>query len=550
MSDILKRAVVSSAKNRLRWREPLRLFHDNVPTVDVLLPCCKEDLDVILDTVKACVKSDYPRDRFRVFVLDDGKSNEVAQSVKDVQSSTSVEIIYGARERKDKWLKAANLNFGLELADKTARGPSDFVTVLDIDMIPEPGWLRALVPHLLRDEQLAMISAPQRFYNIPRNSNVITHIDPYMDFFAIIQDSLNSTYCTGSGFVARRSALDSVGGFATESIQDDILISLHLRAKGWKMAFVQEDQQYGQRPSTLGSFAKQWIRWMVGAINMVMILRSPKLQSLPAEQRRIGSTLMLSRVITTFSIAGSVMGVLLILYIYKGQPFVFHDSSAQLSVTLGLALMDRTLNSLYDYYVARSTGFRMGMVPHSDIWLTPYQIQGLVIPVLEYLGVPERFAAAGTQLKDADPTGKPLMKRLKLVVWNSNAWMHLLYIVSLAVALVSAILCCSQNRSLEMLTWKDMVSPTMLSSLLYPPFLQLVYICFTQSWAPIRYALSPVEVAERESLLIRDEKTGVAYPTEEAKDLDRKVAFLGHGGSFAGILACFALAPALAMTSL
>ena len=227
-----------------------------MPTVDVLLPCCGEELDVILDTIKACTNSDYPHDRFRVFVLDDGKAEKVAQAVEDVQSSSPVETIYGTREKNNKWLKAVNLNFGLQLADKTARGSSDYVAVLDIDMIPEPAWLRAIVPHLLQYEQLGMVSAPQRFYNVPKRSDVITHIDRYMDFLAIIQDSLNSAYCTGSGFVARRSALDSIGGFPTESLQDDILISLHLRAKGWKMAFVQEEQHYGQRPSTLGSFAK------------------------------------------------------------------------------------------------------------------------------------------------------------------------------------------------------------------------------------------------------------------------------------------------------
>ena len=67
---------------------------------------------------------------------------------------------------------------------------------------------------------------------------------------------------------------------------------------------------------------------MLGAIDMVTVLRNRWLQPLSAEQRRMGSTLMLSRVVTTFTIAGSVLGVLLTLYACEDQPFIFHESSA------------------------------------------------------------------------------------------------------------------------------------------------------------------------------------------------------------------------------
>ena len=279
----------------------------------VLLPCCGENLDIISDTIKACVALDYPPDKFRIYVLDDENSTQVEGLVRDLRRWGSklspVEIVYAARQRKHQWLKAANLNFGLELARRSAQGPGEFVAVLDIDMIPEPAWLRALVPHLLQDDRLGLVSSPQRFYNIPKGSSVIAHIDEYMDLFTIVQDSLQSAYCTGSGFVARRAALDSIDGFPTESLQDDILVSLHLRAKKWKVTFVLEDQQYGQRPATLGSYTKQWIRWMAGALDMVMILRSPHLQSLPSEQRRTGSALMLIRFLSTITMALSMQGL-------------------------------------------------------------------------------------------------------------------------------------------------------------------------------------------------------------------------------------------------
>ena len=62
---------------RLPDRTKPALMGDDVPNVDVLITCCREDIDVIMDTTRAACALDYPRDRFRVFVCDDGASAEV-----------------------------------------------------------------------------------------------------------------------------------------------------------------------------------------------------------------------------------------------------------------------------------------------------------------------------------------------------------------------------------------------------------------------------------------------------------------------------------------
>ena len=546
----MKQLVVSRAKNRLLWRTPLRLHQDKVPTVDVFLPCCGESPDVIRNTIKACATSDYPPDRFRIYVLDDGNSTQIESLVKEIRECPSkplpVEIFYAARQRKTQWLKAANLNFGLELARRSAGGPGEFVAVLDIDMIPEPTWLRALVPHMLQDDRLGLVSSPQRFYNIPKGSNVITHIDEYMDLFAIVQDSLQSAYCTGSGFLARRAALDSMDGFPTESLQDDILVSLHLRAKKWKVTFVPEDQQYGQRPATFGSFTKQWVRWMAGGLDMVMVLRSPHLQSLPMEQRRTGSALVFTRVFSTITVTLSMVGLLLTLLISGNHPFIFCDSPHELRNVLSLACLARATGFLYDYFISKSTGFRVGWLTLSDIWLNPYRIQGILVASLRRLGVPDRFVAAGAQVSEANPQGKPLMKRLKIVLWDSYAIIHLVYFVALVVGLWNALLGPVTDWSLLPSAAKATASPTpiLMSSIMYPPFLQFLYICSTQSFVPIGYALNPDIVSNRELLLFRDED-GVARPTNEAKDLERTATLLGSWNSFSVVLGWYGLAAVL-----
>jgi cellulose synthase/poly-beta-1,6-N-acetylglucosamine synthase-like glycosyltransferase len=158
----------------------------------VLITCCNEDIDVILDTVRAACCLDYPRDRFRVFVCDDGGSKDVQASVKSLPYKN---VFYNARKKRPvKDYKAGNLNAGLAFSrslpmpnyshpyllestvpdsqpqrvDESKKPLSDFLVVehtsevgavtphgdekchyskgstfvagLDADMIPEPHW--------------------------------------------------------------------------------------------------------------------------------------------------------------------------------------------------------------------------------------------------------------------------------------------------------------------------------------------------------------------------------------------------------------------------
>ena len=83
-----------------------------------------------------------------------------------------------------------------------------------------------------------------------------------------------------------------------------------------------------------------------------------------------------------------------------------------------------------------------------------------------------------------------------------------------------------------------------MSSIMYPPFIQFLYICCTQSFVPIGYALNPDKLVDREALLSRDED-GIAHPTDEAKDLRRTAALLGTWYSFSVVLGWYSLATVL-----
>lgn len=139
---------------------------DKAPSIDVFITCCGEQVDVILATIAAATAQDYPKSRFKVFVLDDGHDEElrigVGQASKDLEDSDGPKLIYISRKVENglkSYFKAGNIQFGID--ESNARSGSQYIASLDADMIPEPQWLRKLVPHLILEDGIALVAIPQ-----------------------------------------------------------------------------------------------------------------------------------------------------------------------------------------------------------------------------------------------------------------------------------------------------------------------------------------------------------------------------------------------------
>lgn len=133
-----------------------------MPAIDVMITCCGEENHLILNVVRAACESDYPKDRLQVILLDDGHSKELEDAISRLQSTKYSYVYYNAREQPEKPdYKAGNLNAGFKFSAGLRTPPAPFVAGLDTDMVVKPGWLRSMIPHLIRDEKLGMTNPPQ-----------------------------------------------------------------------------------------------------------------------------------------------------------------------------------------------------------------------------------------------------------------------------------------------------------------------------------------------------------------------------------------------------
>lgn len=145
-------------------RPNYRLCGQAAPSVDIMITCCGEPVSIVINTVLAAAAQDYPA---RVFVLDDGHDPELRHAVDMLHLRCKIAadpaIVYLSRKAtpsQQSQFKWGSLRFGIEESQHLEPG-SELLAGLDADMIPEPDWLRRMVPHLLLQDEVAIACGPQ-----------------------------------------------------------------------------------------------------------------------------------------------------------------------------------------------------------------------------------------------------------------------------------------------------------------------------------------------------------------------------------------------------
>lgn len=228
------------------------------PTVDIYVPTYNESLEVVRDTVLAAQCIDYPRDKLKIYVLDDGKRSEFAVFAADVG------VGYITRD-DNRHAKAGNLNHALKITK------GELICIFDCDHVATRTFLQATVGPFLNDPKLALLQTPHYFYSpdpFERNLRAARNMpNEGALFYGPIQqgnDNWNATFFCGSCAVIRRSALEEIGGFATETVTEDAHTALKMQRLGWGSAFLSIPLAAGLATERLGLHVIQRTRWARG----------------------------------------------------------------------------------------------------------------------------------------------------------------------------------------------------------------------------------------------------------------------------------------------
>ncbi|MCD1634177.1 UDP-forming cellulose synthase catalytic subunit [Martelella mediterranea] len=264
---------------RPRWGK----LEGDLPYVDVYVPSYNEDSTMLAHTLAAAKAMEYPAEKLKVYLLDDGGTEQKRNSKNLVEASLAqtrhrelrqicaeLGVGYITRPRNEH-AKAGNMNHALQYTT------GDLIVVFDADHAPANDFLQETVGYFMEDPRLFLVQTPHFFINpdpLERNLRTYEMMPSENEmFYGIIQrglDKWNASFFCGSAAVLRREALNSVNGFSGVSITEDCETAVELHSNGWNSVYVDRPLIAGLQPATFSSFIGQRSRWGQG---MMQILR-------------------------------------------------------------------------------------------------------------------------------------------------------------------------------------------------------------------------------------------------------------------------------------
>jgi cellulose synthase (UDP-forming) len=230
------------------------------PPIDVLICSYNEDREILERTIVGALAMDYLN--FRVWMLDDSRRGWL----KALCSELGCHYL----SRSDNaHAKAGNINHALKHI-AALPNPAEFISILDADFVPTPQFLQRAMS-LFHDPGVGVVQTPQHFINpdpIQINLGATKFWpDEQRFFFDIVlpsKDAWSAAFCCGTSSLIRMTPLMEIGGFPTDSVTEDYLLSLRFKEKGFLTAYLNEPLTYGLAPEGLKEYIVQRSRWCLG----------------------------------------------------------------------------------------------------------------------------------------------------------------------------------------------------------------------------------------------------------------------------------------------
>lgn len=236
------------------------------PSVDILIPTYDEPTFILRRTIIGCQALEYGNKK--IYLLDDTRRQEM----QDLAEELGCEYITRPDNRH---AKAGNLNNAL------AQTSGELIAVFDADFVPTKNFLTRTVG-FFQNQKIALVQSQQSFYNpdpVARNlglENLLTHeSEAFSRYYQLLRDGVDTALCYGSSFVTRRSALEEIGGFVTESVSEDYFTGVRLSAQGYRVIYLGERLSAGLSAENMADHVAQRLRWARGSLQAFFIKANP-----------------------------------------------------------------------------------------------------------------------------------------------------------------------------------------------------------------------------------------------------------------------------------
>jgi hypothetical protein len=162
------------------------------------------------------------------------------------------------------------------LREATPRARGESLALFDADFMPEPGFLRTVIPHFAADERIGCVQT--RWGHANREDSVFTHVEALGHDGQFMIEQQGRYYggllfnFNGTGGVWRKKCCMDAGGWGGDTLAEDLDLSYRVQMAGWRFRYVRDVVVPAELPVSISAFKKQQHRWAKGSMQTAKLL--------------------------------------------------------------------------------------------------------------------------------------------------------------------------------------------------------------------------------------------------------------------------------------
>ena len=234
---------------------------EELPKISVLIPAYNEEKS-IAQTIESIYKSDYPKEKFEIIVIDDGSKDKTYSIAKKFESEKFPNIKVFHKENGG---KGTALNFGISKAS------GEIIFTMDADTYVNSQSMRKMI-HSFTNPRVMAVTAAMLVYKPKTIWQRIQHMEYLLGIFLRKSlATLNAVYITPGAFSAYRlEFFKKYGGYDEKNVTVDIELSLRIQYNGYFIDNCPTAPVWTIAPSTFKGLFMQRRRWYFGFLKNIV----------------------------------------------------------------------------------------------------------------------------------------------------------------------------------------------------------------------------------------------------------------------------------------
>ncbi|MBI5218894.1 MAG: glycosyltransferase [Bacteroidia bacterium] len=236
----------------------LKSISEYAPRVSVIVPAYNEEV-YIVKNINNLLTSDYPD--FEVIVVDDGSKDNTFEKISSAFGNHPKVLVL----TKPNGGKATALNYGIEHMS------GEIMVCIDADTQLHTDAIKNLIPYF-HNSKIGAVSGNVKIGN-ENNLLTIWQSIEYItsqNFDRRAFDLMNCiSVVPGAIGAFRKSIVEEVGMYTTDTLAEDCDITIRIIKKGYKVVYSPHAIAYTEAPASVKMFLRQRFRWNFGILQSV-----------------------------------------------------------------------------------------------------------------------------------------------------------------------------------------------------------------------------------------------------------------------------------------